>query len=215
MENFENILKLAEIAAWPLAFIIAVIVAVYALRESLGGLLARLNKANLKGTVLEFNTDVQKAEPIKDKPNIEDVSPHDPFGLIRESEGAISEHFEQLILASDSEKISLLIKHIADLQLRMAYINSLRIIFGSQYDLLVALNSQAAPVGREFLKSFYDEAKDRHPRLYESYSFEEYLNYLVLNGFVISEKGGNRISNFGRSFLTFITENGINISRPY
>ena len=214
MENFENILKLAEIAAWPLAFIIAVIVAVYALRESLGGLLARLNKANL-GTVLEFNSDVQKTEPIKDKPNIEDVSPHDPFGLIRESEGAISEDLEQLNLASDSEKISLLIKNIADLQLRIVYINSLRIIFRSQYDLLVALNSQAAPVGREFLKSFYDEAKDRHPRLYESYSFEEYLNYLVSNGFVISEKGGNRISNFGRSFLTFITENGINISRTY
>ncbi len=211
MEISENILKLAEIAVWPLAFIIAV----YALRGSIKGLLARLNKANLKGTVLEFNSDVQKAESIKDNPNIEDLTPHDPFGLIRESEGDISEHLEQLNLASDSEKISLLIKHIADLQLRLAYINTLRIIFGSQYDLLVALNSQAAPVGREFLKSFYDKAKDRYSRVYESYSFEEYLKYLVSNGFVISEKGENRISNFGRAFLTFITENGINISRPY
>ncbi len=50
------IAKLVEFSAWP----IAAVIACFVLRKPIEGLLSRLNKAQHKDTVLDFNLDVQR-----------------------------------------------------------------------------------------------------------------------------------------------------------
>ncbi len=204
--------KLAEHSSWPITAIVVCVV----LKNSIEKLLGRLNKAQHKDTILDFNQDIQKVSAqFEGNISIADAIPHDPLGLIGEAEKRIYDALKQLNVQSDPEKIKVLTKHHASLQIRIAYTEIYYSIFGSQIALLQALNIQINPVESEFLVSFYDAAKQQYPEVYNSYSFESYINFLKSVGYVNTDQGKYFITFLGRGFLTFLAESGKNPSRMY
>jgi hypothetical protein len=212
MDILTFIAKLIEHAAWPISAVIIGIV----LRSPIEKLLSRLNKAKHKNTELDFNPDVQRVSSnIEGSSSIADAIPHDPLGLIQEAEQRIYSSLENLNIQSDSEKVKVLAKHHANLQIRGAYAEINHLIFGSQLALLQALNVQPQPVEPEFLVSFYESAKQQYPDFYETYSFEGYVNFLKTVGMVNTESGKYFITVLGRGFLMYLAESGSNMRRHY
>ena len=205
MDLLTFIVKLAEYMAWPIALVITFLV----LKKPIESLLGRLSKAQHKDVVFNFETALQKVAPsIEENSKIAIATPQDPLGLIREAEQRISSTLEQLNINSDSEKVKVLTKHHANLQLKYAFSEIYQLIYGSQIALLQALNGQASPVDNEFLNLFYTSAKQQYPDFYKSYNFESYINFLKSAGFVNSENGKYFITVLGRGFLTYLAEAG-------
>jgi hypothetical protein len=210
MDTLTFISKLTEYAAWPISAVVICIV----LKSPIEKLFSRLIKAKHKDTVLDFNPDIQRVSAnIGGGSSIADAIPHDPLGLIQEGEQRIYDALAQLNIQTDSEKVKVLAKHHANLQIRSAYSEINRLIFGSQLALLQALNVQSQPVER--LISFYESAKQRYPDFYKTYSFESYINFIKSVRLVKTEGGKFFITTFGRGFLMYLIESGINIVRHY
>ena len=212
MDTLSFIAKLFEHLAWPISAVIICIV----LKTPIENLLSRLNKAKHKDTELEFNSDIQRVpNTIASSSSIAEAIPQDPLGLIGEAEQRIYETLDQLNIKTDSEKVKVLAKHHANLQIRSKYAATNSLIFGSQIELLQALNIQNNPVESAFLLSFYEGAKREYPDAYANSTFESYINFIKTFGLINTEDGKYFITVLGRGFLTYLTESGINTKRAY
>lgn len=212
MDTLTFISKVIEYLAWPVSAIAICVI----LKAPIENLFSRLNKAKHKDTEFDFNSGIQMvSSSIESNLNIADAVPQDSLGLINEAEGKIYETLEQLNIQTDAEKVKVLAKHHANLQIRSGYSEINHQIFGSQIAILQALNIQAEPVKPEFFKSFFDGAKKKYPEFYESYSFESYVNFLKATGMLNIKNGKYFLTVLGRGFLAFLAESGINVKRPY
>jgi len=212
MDYLTFIEKIISHLAWP----VVVVVMAGLFRRQVENLLSRLVKAKHKDTEIDFGPQTQLLPlPIDSSTALAEAIPQDPLGLIREAEQRIYTSLEQLNIHSDSEKVKILAKHHANLQIRSAYSEISHLIFGSQIALLQALNSQPHPVEPEFIVSYYESAKQQYPDFYTTYSFESYMNFLKSVGMVNIENGRYFLTVLGRGFLSYLAETGINIRRPY
>lgn len=212
MDTLTFITKIIEQLSWPIAAVMISII----LKGPIENLLSRLNKAKHKDTEFEFNPDIQRSSTnIVSTSNVADVIPQDQLGLIGEAEQRIYESLENLSIKTDSEKVKVLAKHHANLQIRSTFLAIYNLIFGSQITLLQTLNVQNTSVEREFLLSFYEAAKQEFPDVYDTYSFENYINFLKSVGLINTEKSKYFITVLGRGFLTYLAETGLNTKRAY
>jgi len=87
--------------------------------------------------------------------------------------------------------------------------NLYNLIFGSQIFLLQDLNAVYA-TGRplERAKQFYENAVKTFPPVYENYSFDQWLDFLVNSGVVIREPNSVKITEEGRDFLRYLVQVG-------
>lgn len=105
-----------------------------------------------------------------------------------------------------SDQVGILVNQLALTQLRVRAEYTYRTIFGSQIALLKFLNTSGGGT-RARLLEFYETAKTQFPNLYETYSFEEYLNYLMSQGLVVAHPPDRYIITVaGREFLKWMTE---------
>ncbi len=212
MDTFTLISKLAEFLAWPIAAIVICIV----LKTPIDGLLKRLTKAKHKDTELDFGAEIQSSSiTIEGRRDISHAIPPDPLGLVTEAEGRIYESLNLLNVNSEEEKVRVLAKHHASLQIRSAYNEIYFRIFGSQILLLQALNNQSEHVEERFFKTFYESAKKENPEFYSQYSFESYVNFLKAVGLINLKSDKYFLTTLGRGFLIHIAEFGLDIKRPY
>jgi len=212
MDTFTLISKIVEHSAWP----ISVLVMCWILKTPLQDLLNRLNKAKHKNTEFNFGSVEQRVPTgVEGKLNVANALPQDPLGLVSEAEQKIYESLQQLNIDGDAEKVKVLARHHANLQIRSGYAEIYYLIFGSQISILRALNVQNDPVEIDFFRSFYEAAKQESSDFYTSYSFEKYVNFLKTAGVINTKEGKYFITVLGRGFLAFLTESGINENRPY
>lgn len=209
MDTLTFIEKLVEHLIWPMLIVTVCLI----LKTPIIELLKRLSRAQHKDTVLDFSPGYQQLPSVDS--SIVDAMPQDSLGLVKEAEDRIIQTLEGLELKTDTEKLKVLLKHHADLHLRNMFSEINHLIYGSQLALLQALNVQANKVEKEFLESFFEGAKKQFPDFYQSYTFENYLNFLKATGLINTENGKYFITVLGRGFLRFITENGINTNRIY
>lgn len=203
--------KLIEFTAWPIATVILGIV----LKQPLEKLLGRLISAKHKDTEFGFAPDKQNAPKIESSGSIADAIPQDSLGLVAEQEARIYKSLNDLKIENAEDKVKVLAKHHANLQIRSAYAQINSAIFNSQLLLLQALNTQASPVELSFFYSFYNAAKKNYPVYYQNYSFEDWLNYMKGSGLINTKDEKYFITVFGRGFLTALTEVGANQKRVY
>jgi hypothetical protein len=97
--------------------------------------------------------------------------------IVLEQERLIRSDIERLRIGQ-AEAADLLIKHLAVTQLSLRAETVFRTIFGSQITLLKTVN-MIGTRSRAQLLEFYEETKIKFPVLYASYTFEQYLHYLI------------------------------------
>ena len=198
--------------AWPISAIALALI----LKEPIKELLRRLTKANIKGNELNFSIPGQQHIEAPEKNTaIADSVPADPLGLQTALEKRIIDDLTDRKLEAPEDKVTVLIKHHAALQLKNSYIIIYNQIFGSQISVLQSLNIQKEPVGADILNLFYATAHEQSPGVYENYSFQQYLDFLIGSGCVGLDDRGYFITNYGRGFLMFLSETGLTTNRAF
>lgn len=212
MDTLTLISNSIEHLAWP----IAAVVLAKILKEPIKELLQRLTKANVKGNEFNFATPgQQRIESPESNTAIADSVPADPLGLQMELEKRINDDLATRKLEAPEDKVTVLVKHHAALQLKNSYIIVYNQIFGSQISALQSLNIQKEPIGADVLCIFYTAAHEKSPDLYKNYSFQQYLDYLTGSGLVGVDERGYFITNYGRGFLMFLSETGITTNKAF
>jgi hypothetical protein len=213
-------LLLDKLLTWP----VVVLVAVAAFRRPLTALLAREWRLGLGKEGVTFATaavaiqaeghvpsvlpDTESAKRLLAVENV-NVAP-----IVLEQEKLIRVDLEKLAV-SQPDQVRLLIKHLAMTQLRLRAEFTYRTIFGSQIALLKSLNT-SGPRSRADLLQFYEQAKERSPDLYGSYSFEQYLHYLLSSQLVTQEDVDlYTVTGAAREFLKWITDTGLTENKPF
>jgi hypothetical protein len=204
--------EVIEAVSWPLA----IIAVCFILKTPIENLLGRLQEATHKDTSFRFGTNQQSGVSISPGSQVADAVPQDNLGLIADGEKLVLELFERQGIESDSDRLKVLLKHFVNNQMRYGYAHAERYIFGSQIALLHALNvAPAECVEEEYLRSFYEGARAQYPNEYVNYDFQSWLNFLKTNGLINSKDGNHVLTLRGRGFLAYLTESGINLSRPF
>jgi hypothetical protein len=127
--------------------------------------------------------------------------------VVREREQLIRDEIDRAKL-DDQKIIPVLINRLAVIQLLLSAEQIYRMIFGSQIALLKQLNT-SGPVPRAQFMSVYNNAKARWSNAYTSYSFDQYVGFLLNQGLIISIGDGYAITNAGREFLKWMAETGV------
>ena len=217
-------MEILKILVWPIAVIVIVIIVVLLLKKSFQDLLTRITKLKYGETVAEVSQVRQEtnekslvAQNQIDKPNetiekalgIFSNQTLDRAKNVVETESKINE------LTDDNKKIETLIKYSEALYLILSFERLYNNIFGSQLYILDFINTNNSETKND-LKIFYDNAKERHPDFYETYSYDEYFNFLINHELIIVNKDDTcGITWLGRDFLKYLIETGKTISKRF
>jgi hypothetical protein len=222
---------LLKYLSWPVAFIIVAIFAILLFRRTFQELLQRgglkIGKDLLSidvATAAAAVSDQSETAPIEKSLSINPDSEPDPrlaqvkrpnvSVIIREQEARIRADLDKLKL-EDNEAVELLIQHLASTQLFLAAERLYRIIFGSQISVLKHLNLNS-PANRVKMQTFYDEAKEKYPQIYEPYPFEAYINFLKTQNLVNTPDDINySITQLGKEFLQWMVVEGRTEEKPF
>jgi hypothetical protein len=114
------------------------------------------------------------------------------------------------------ETVDLLIQHLALMQATASAERIYRTIFGSQIALLKVLNTHVV-TPRAGAEVVYEVAKSKFPELYNTYSFQQWLNYLISNGLITAttEPEQFSITVDGREFLKWMTDAAVMEDKPF
>jgi hypothetical protein len=89
-----------------------------------------------------------------------------------------------------------------------------RLIWGSQLELLLHVNSSPTGAAVEELKPFYDKAAAAHQDGLKEYSFESYVGFLINSGLLLRTDGRVLITPFAKEFLSHLARTGATYPRP-
>lgn len=83
-----------------------------------------------------------------------------------------------------------------------------RWIYGSQLSFLQQLNESRPGLDLETVRLFYASGVEQYPDVYESYSFERWLEFLKSHDLLLVEAENVRIADVGVEFLRYVLNMG-------
>ncbi|MHC4633017.1 MAG: hypothetical protein ACYS9C_17365 [Planctomycetota bacterium] len=125
--------------------------------------------------------------------------------ILKEQEQRIKADFKTRGVQNEADKIEILTRHLAATQIGLACVTIDAQIYGSQVTLLQFLNTKHN-LPKERLKTFYDAAVSIYPNIFQNYSYEQYLAFLINWGLIIEKDNNFSITQFGVEFLSYLTK---------
>jgi hypothetical protein len=176
---------------------------------------AKSPEAGLGETVAALPGNIKSSELLPEAAQrLSEVRSINVAPILQEQELLIRKDIERLKIESP-ELTDLLIKHLAVTQLALRAETVYRTIFGSQIVLLKNANT-LGPRSRIELSQFYEETKAKFPGLYEKYTFEQYLHYLISQGLLLEQPPGQYVITIvGKEFLKWLAEIGAGENKPF
>jgi len=220
-----------RLLGWPAYLFVLALV----FKKPLSEFLQRLSTLNLKGGGLEISASDNATKQLA----VENPAKSDPLAAPQTEQIALElpeaiENRQQLVRSyggetpivleqinsiktdlatlhfplNSEETANILVRHLAVTQLIQRAEFLYRAIYGSQIALLRALN-ESGPQLQAFAHKFYNSARNRSPRFYVDYSFEQWVGFLINQRVVIMENETYALTAYGREFLGFITSQGL------
>jgi len=198
---------------WPLAVVFIAFGFMLIFRTQIAGFLGRVREVGSSG----IKASSQEAQPpVETKTSVaEELLRTADNLLITEREEAIRKDLQARGLTDPAELARFLTRHLAFAQLALAFENIDNMIWGSQIDLLRAVNAAAAGFTQAELRPYYNGAATRFPEAYQNYAFEGYLGFLLGSQLLLQQGDRFLITFFGREFLVFLTQTGRTAWRPF
>ena len=201
MDNKQFFIEFLKYGAWP----VVAGVAIFFLKDKLANIFVGVKSAKHGDTEIQFYEATQTVPSSPEEQlNLQHLIPIDPTGLREKFETKISQQLAQT--TDDNEKIDVLVKNLAQLQISNTFEKVYYYIYGSQIRLLEFLSIQVegkAPV--QTITPFFDSAKYNSPDFYESQEFSNYVAFLLSWGLVENKGDLWIITTHGRAFITYIT----------
>jgi hypothetical protein len=134
--------------------------------------------------------------------------------MILEREAAIRRDVANI---PESERLDVLVRHLAVSELLTNAEQIYRLIFGSQLGLLHHLNLYGLTAKTKLIENFFEPAAVKYPAAYVRYSKDEYFHFLESNFLVTSANHPEayEITVKGKGFLEWIVTSGVSVEKPF
>jgi len=167
----------------------------------------KIGKTGLDATAVAQETSIERV------PNgAEQLLARFDNALLVEQENAIRQDLNSNRVDNSAERERVLVRHLAATMIYSRFERTYQFIFGSQISMLQELNS-GGTLHRDGLKTNYDVATMFSPDFYSSYSFEQWLQFMISQVLVRVDGEFVSITVGGRAFLKFIVEEGKSFSK--
>ena len=217
----EEAIKILNIIAWPLVIFLIFLF----LRKPILNILKGITKLSYKDVEVHTSNQQSTREDSKKIPLEKRIDYYEKWvprflrifsnETIAYSENIIKKsiEYENISMPEEKEKKLLEYSQMAFLIVQFMYIyNS---IYGSQIKILQRLNSTQS-IDIEGVKNYYLEVANFFPAFFETYPYENYINYLVLYNLITKDAENKlRITTFGRDFLKYLIDSGLSLDRAY
>ena len=207
LETSTFIVEIAKHSSWP----IVIISSVFLLRHNIQTLLLSLKSAEHGKIKIQFHEPPQLNANKNDLVTQSEDNPLPdgmtlPPDITDMRDDVISKINLQLATQNNSDKISILTKHLAALQLTASYEKIYYQIFGSQIRLLEYLNSLPEKKSDSSeIEQFYIDTKTVNPEYFGASDFTQYMEFLISWGLVTTNSKKCLITKAGIGFLKHIT----------
>jgi hypothetical protein len=119
-----------------------------------------------------------------------------------------------LVGPNSSDQTQALLYLAAALNIQLHHERNYSAIFGSQLSLLAQANAAGGAIP-DMAKSLYEAAKRNTPMLYNNYTFEQWIAFLVESGLIeVDARGNYLLTNYGRGFLRYIVDRRLSVNKP-
>jgi hypothetical protein len=212
------LLEFTKILIWPL--LIAGVIIFY--REEFRGLFRRLKKAGLDG--VELNDEAEKQ--LEQKPDRVGVTDSESQVSLSEIEGfsrsiaieGLSKRIKKDFLEikdkksfTEEKSLDFLIDRISIERLLRHFDNVYNLIFGSQISSVYRI--KGAGMRRDGLREIYKTAVANDPEFYATYSFEQWLSFMIESHLIEDINGTLSITPVGVDFLQYILSNSLSLAK--
>ncbi len=159
----------------------------------------------LKESPITFPGGTQTGVPRGDKPPTEDKAP--TITQPQTASPAVKKRIEQLRRfiheSGVTDRQTVLLQALAEKEFSAFFERVYREIYGSQIGALRALNSASVGMAQESLRSFQPVAV-----IQSGMTFEQWFGYLSTTTLVVSHEQNVQITDSGRAFLIYVTQQG-------
>lgn len=186
VDEVKAFLPLLAPFVWPLV----VASALFGFRKRLGPLFDRMRKISREGAEFEAvaaqavrrQTEASVQADLKD----ETIAPPDLapvfLPLYEERVRYLPQNLPQIAKGWGTDERAALMRITATLSGELLVLKAYRFIFGSQMAAIQELQRRGGEGTRDMLKHYYEQAVTRHPAMYQSYSLEQWIGYMLLRG---------------------------------
>jgi hypothetical protein len=196
---------------WPAVVLIVGLVFLFTFKKPLERLLDRTKKIGTTG--LDASAATAQETSIERTPSAaEELLGRFDQAMLRIREDGIRQELNNSRIENPVERERILIRHLAAAQTYAAFLQAYRAIFGSQLQMLQALNSMGT-AHKDQLRTHYDIAAIMESDFYASYSYDQWLHFLQSHYLVQIEGDAVTISIAGRDFLMFIVREGLTMNK--
>ena len=129
---------------------------------------------------------------------------------------AVQKIRRELLSSIDPQAQTDVLTHgLASLNIQLQHERNYRAIFGSQLTLLGAMNTDAG-VPPSTARQIYDVTKSKYPEVYQTYSFDQWIGFLLNGGLVAVAPNGNYVlTSYGRGLLQYILQQHLATSKEF
>jgi hypothetical protein len=192
--------QLIKYGMWPASILVLGLVVLIAFRKRIGPIFDKIGPARKAGPI-ELTTAPPSQQPI----DVRAESPPKIFHpldtpLLNDREEAIRREIEKLFPSDMTGRINTLVTHLAATQLALAFESINKLIWGSQLELLLHVNSLFNGAAVDQLRVFYEKAAAAHPTGLKEHPFESYLGFLINSRLLIRANGRVYITPFAKEF---------------
>ncbi|XVJ69678.1 MAG: hypothetical protein HEQ39_08495 [Rhizobacter sp.] len=193
-----------EAVAWPIATFVFAGFATLLFRKPIERVLERISSASKDGVLFGRPQDLEP--PKLEAVGFDELIQQPISATVIEREKSVVADLDKLPLKSDSERIVLLRRAIASLNVELEYTRVAHIIFGSQLNFLVQLAGTRNGLPRSHAENMYSEAVKNFPDVYANRQFGSWMDYLIFHGLVVLREDRIDITQYGTDFLKYLVD---------
>jgi len=193
--------------AWPLAVVLIVIAAFFIFKSAFMRLIDRTSKAGKDGLTFERAQEGGSVNP----PAIpllsfDELMNHPISASVLDREKYIKTTLQDFKLKTDTEKIEILIRSLANSRLEIEFNKIAYIIFGSQLNLLVHLSSTIQGIPLDHASIIFKQAQEKYPDFHANRLLTDWLNYLISQNLITQTNEKIEITQYGIDFLKHLID---------
>ena len=193
-----------EALAWPLVGLVLGLVAIATFRGPIVRQIERITRAGREGVSFERPQD--PAPPRSEAQSFADLMRQPISATVLARENAVAQQLSALSLKTDAERIAVLERVVASVNIDLEFTRIAHMIFGTQLAFLVQLSGTREGLRVSDAQAAYSSAVARYPDFYKERPFEHWLGYLVAANLVRHEKEVLDITQYGTDFLKFLVD---------
>ncbi len=108
---------------------------------------------------------------------------------------------------SQEEEIEILAKETAILQSAVRYFDINKVIFRSQYNMFSIMAENNGVASKNEVQDHFEYIKGLFSEVFADWDWIKYISYPVSNGLISDEGDGYKLTELGRSYLSFMSRN--------